>query len=165
MNDANFRSTEPLPETSPLRLNNMHPSSPGYIGPSDREPDNAGETNEDQQDFLSWMKQSTKILKRKKIPLADLEGGGDGTELDPMEKVNVSDPIIKPLLSCIAVIAVLSIAMVVYFTQASFATNASILKEAVSVWTSDPTSAAEEYGDIGGWRVHQVKDMSYLFKG
>jgi len=37
------------------------------------------------------------------------------------------------------------------------------LQKAVNLWTSDETSALEEYGDIEAWRIGKVTDISHLF--
>lgn len=38
------------------------------------------------------------------------------------------------------------------------------LQLAVNLWTSDKTSALQEYGDIQTWRVHKITSMDSLFK-
>ena len=43
--------------------------------------------------------------------------------------------------------------------------NKDALETAVSAWVANPTSAAVTYGDIKGWDVSKMTDMSYLFCG
>ena len=84
-----------------------------------------------------------------------------------------------PLLVCLAGVPVCyREAMVAWRTAASillFAvapagaqhvfSSRSDLLTAVDAWCTDETSAAATYGDIAGWDVSGVKDMSYLLCG
>ena len=57
----------------------------------------------------------------------------------------------------------LLIAPVVGFGQYVFNTKAE-LQTAVDLWTSNETSALEQYGDINTWDVSNITDMLSLFR-
>ena len=60
------------------------------------------------------------------------------------------------------IILLLLIAPVLGYGQYVFSTKAE-LQTAVDLWTSNETSALEQYGNINTWDVSNITDMSYLF--